>query len=234
MAAPIVPVTYNKNANDFDGGNANPSGQITDFPGGSSQYQLNSFPSGTGGTSAFLTEYTNLAMDRPDLERVEATFKRFNDPTKIQFVKESFQVTSHIDVLDFLNLSSFFHPLQSFSDFQKQTFVIGARSSINLDPGPFDTTNGEISMLMARAFYLPETSPQEQVLFWDYKANNRNVMGQFLVLTGAVKNGYSWYGWDINPYPDWKYQPPANGANGGFTFTNPTPYAVKLSVIIAS
>lgn len=229
-----IPVTYNQNPGDFDGGNSNPTGEIVNFPGGSSQYQLSGFPSATGATSLFVTEYTNLAKIRPDIERIAATFKRFNDPTKIQFVRESFEVTSHIETLDFLNLASFFHPLQSFSDFQKQTFVIGTESSINLDPGPFDATNGEISLLMARAYYLPETSPAEQILFWDYKTTNRNVMGQFLVLTGAVKNGYNWYGWDINPYNSWTQTPPSNGASGGFTFTNPTPYAVKLSVLIAS
>lgn len=229
-----IPVTYNQNPGDFDGGTSKPSGIITDLPGGSSQYQLMPNSPGTGGTAAFLTEYTNLAKIRPDLERVEATFQRFNDPTTIQFVKESFEVINHAERLDFLNLASFFHPLQKFSDFQKQTFVIGPECSINLDPGAFDTTNYEVSMLIARAFYLPETSPAEQILFWDYKSNNRNTMGHFMVLTGAVKNGYSWYGWDVSPFSSWDYQTPANGASGGFLFTNPTPYAVKLSIIIAS
>jgi hypothetical protein len=230
-----IPVTYNQNPGDFDGGSSNPTGNIVDLPGGSSKYQLLANPAGTGGTAnAFLTEYTNLAKIRPDLERVEATFKRFNEPPTIQFVKESFEVISHIETLDFLNLANFFHPIQNFSDFQKQTFVIGPESSVNIDPGDFSTTRDEISMLFARAFYLPETSPPEQILFWDYKANNRNVMGQFMVLTGAVKNGLSWYGWDVNPYPSWQYPIPANGASGGFTFTNPTPYAVKLSILISS
>lgn len=230
-----TPVTYNQNPGDFDGGGSIQTPQVNNFPGGSSEYQLMPNPSASGGTGGqFLTKYTNLAMDRPDLERVEATFKRFNDPTTIQFVKESFDVINHSETLDFINLANFFHPIQTFSDFQKQTFVIGPEASVNLDPGSFDTTKGEISMLFARAYYLPETSPAEQILFWDYKASNRNAMGQFMVLTGAVKDGYNWFGWDINPFSDWQMNVPANGASGGIVFTNPTPYPVKLSVIISS
>lgn len=229
-----IPVTYNTNPGDFDGGSSNPGGNPVNLPGGSSEYQLIPNSSATGGTGYFLTEYTNIARIRPDLERVEATFKRFNEPTRLKFIRESFEVVSHAETLDFLSLSNFFHPLQNFSDFQKQTFVIGPECSANLDPGSFDTTKGQISMLIARAYYLPETSPAEQILFWDYQANNRNAMGHFMILTGAVKNGYPWYGWDVNPFSNWQNVPPANGSEGGFVFTNPTPYAVKLSIIIAS
>jgi phage terminase large subunit-like protein len=59
-------------------------------------------------------------------------------------------------------------------------------------------------------------------------------MGQFMVLTGAVKNGLSWKGWNVDPFSTYDHNGPANITAGGFTFTNPTQWTVKLTIITAN
>jgi hypothetical protein len=211
----------------FDGGTA--SGAGDDFSGGSSTYPAS--PIGqTGGE--FLTNYTNVAKTRADFQRINATFRDFDEPAKLRFIDQSLKVTQQADTLDFLNLTEFFHPLQSFSEYEKQTFVIAPATSANFDSSSFSSTNGEVSMIIARAYYLPEAT--ERNLFWDYKGAERNLMGQFMVLTGAVKNGYSWNGWDLDPFSTYGHTGNANIAEGGLTFTNPTNMNVKLTIIAAS
>jgi hypothetical protein len=217
---------------DFDGGSALSTGDVI-FPGGSASFPLNPME-GTTGPQIFVTKYTNIARTREDLVRVNATFRDFNVQPEIKFTKESFDVVQQAETLDYLNVASFFHPLQSFSDFQKQTFIIGPRNSINLDPSGFEGTLGEASMLMARAFYLPETPIDEKILFWDYRGSGRNLMGQFMVLTGAIKEDSSWKGWDLDPFSTYGHTGSADSANGGFIFTNPTDRNVKLTIITAN
>lgn len=223
-------VDQNNSDLNFDGGSSTGVG-TSSFYGGSSGYPLNPLDGATGG---FYTLYTNIAQTKADLPRIDATFRDFNDPSELKFIKESFRVVQQADTLDFLNLVDFFHPLQSFSDFQKQTFVIGPENSVNIDPSSFDSTNGEVSMIMARAYYLPEAEEDEKVLFWDYKGQTRNIMSQFMVLSGAIKNGYSWKGWDLDPFSTYGHTGPANLGNGGLLFTNPTPNNVKLTIITAN
>ena len=59
-------------------------------------------------------------------------------------------------------------------------------------------------------------------------------MGEFMVLTGAVKNGSQWRGWDVDPFSTYGHTGNANSSDGGFIFTNPTDYNVKLTVIAAN
>lgn len=214
----------------FDGGASTSNGSEYFF-GGSSGYPLSPMEGASGG---FVTRYTNIAQKIQDLARVQATFTRFNQQPDLRFIKESFRVVQKADTLDFLDLASFFHPLQSFSGFQKQTFSIGPENTINLDPGSFDSTLGEASMIMARAYYLPETGADQKLLFWDYKGQSRNTMGEFMVLTGAIKDGYNWHGWDLDPFSTYGHTGGANISNGGISFTNPTSSVVKLVVITAN
>ena len=216
----------------FEGGSAYSTGGDI-FPGGSAGYPLSPME-GVTGPQDFVTTYTNIALKKETLERIDATFKDFNQQPEIKFIKESFNVVQQADTLDFLNLADFFHPLQSFSDFQKQTFIIGPRNSVNIDPSGFEGTLGEASMVMARAYYLPETPADEKVLFWDYKGMGRNTMGQFMVLTGAVKEDAHWKGWDLDPFSTYGHTGPANLSQGGFTFTKPTDNNVKLTIITAN
>lgn len=220
----------NIDINDFDGGSSN-TGNDTFFVGGSAGFALDPLAGSTGG---FNTEYINIAQQVDDLARIEATFKRFNDPTELRFIKESFDVVKQDKTLDILNVVDFFHPLQSFSDYQKQTMVIAPRASANLDPSSFVNTNGEVSMIIARAYYLPETPDESKILFWDYKGTERNIMGELMILTGAIKEGYNWRGWDVDPFSTYGHTGNANSALGGFIFTNPTDYNVKLTVITAN
>ena len=55
-----------------------------------------------------------------------------------------------------------------------------------------------------------------------------------MVLTGAIKNGSQWKGWDVDPFSTYGHTGNANSYNGGFIFTNPTDYNVKLIVIAAN
>ena len=218
--------------NNYVGGDSTQS-QGTQIFGGDSEYVLS--PLGASGpTGGFVTTYMNIALTRPQFRSIEATFQRFNNPTQLKFIRESLRVTQGAETYDSLDLKYFFHPLQAFSNYQKQTIVIYPETSFTLDPGSFTSTNGEISFLIAKAEYLPESEENEQVLFWDYRANNRNIMGKILILTGAIKKDASWKGWDIDPYPDYDHNDNPNSANGGFIFTNPTTKAVKLTIITAN
>ena len=219
------------NSLNFDGGDSGGGG--IDFPGGNSTYAQSPLQgSPTGGL--FITKYTNIAQTQAQFPRVNATFRDFNIQPALRFSEEKIKVTQRAETLDFLNLVSFFHPIQSFSEFQKQTFVINPRSTINLDPFSFTTTNGEVSLIMARAYYLPEATPESMLLFWDYQGNDRNVMGQIMVLSGSVKNSSAWEGWDLNPFTDVNHTDPANISLGGLSFTNPTDLNVKLSILVSS
>jgi hypothetical protein len=222
--------TENQNIDNFDGGSASSAGPVN-FIGGSSLYPTDSLGGSTGG---FDTLYTNIALTYPDLDRVKATFERFNDPTEIKFIKESFTVTKQSQTLNKLDLIDFFHPLQEFSEYQKQSILIGPRSSVNIDAGSFYGTTGEVSMFIAKANYLPESGDNDKILFWDYKTNPRQIMGEIMILTGAVKGGSQWRGWDMDPFSTYGHTGNANSAQGGFIFTNPTDYNVNLTVIAAN
>jgi hypothetical protein len=217
------------NNDNFDGGTSSQIGDIN-LIGGNSEFAI----SPSGSTAGFNVKYTNIAETTPALEIIEATFQRFNDPNEVEFIKESFEVIYQEKTLDKLDVIDFFHPLQSFSNYQKQTFVILPQTSANLDPSSFTSTNGEVSMLIAKAEYLPGTSIEEKVLFWDYKGNQRNIMGEIMILTGAIKEDLSWRGWDVDPFSTYGHTGPANSANGGFIFTNPTDSEVQLTVITAN
>jgi hypothetical protein len=220
--------------NNYDGGSsASPGGNEifggnSGFPIGPGQYPTN------GATGSFKTEYKNIVNTRDQFKLIEATFQRFNEPVGVKFIKESFDVVYQSQVLDFLDVAEFFHPLQDFSNYQKQTIIINPTTSFNLDSGSFTDTNGEISMLIARAEYLPEAANNDRVLLWDYLGSQRNLMGDFMVLTGAIKKGYNWKGWDIDPFSNYAHNGLANSANGGFIFTNPTSMVVKLTIITAN
>lgn len=229
--------------NNYDGGSSSqfPGGDEiygggSNFPIGPNQYPTNQpiqNPLG-GPTGAFNMEYRNIALNKNQFKIIDATFQRFNEPIGLKFIKESFDVVYQSQVLDFLDVAEFFHPLQSFSNYQKQTIVINPATSFNLDPGSFTNTNGEISMLIARAEYLPEAKGDDRILFWDYLASQRNIMGGFMVLTGAIKKGYSWKGWDMDPFSTYDHVDIPNSANGGFIFTNPTSMTVRLTIITAN
>lgn len=220
------------NSLNFDGGNSSGSG--IDLPGGNSTYAQSPLQGSSPTGGLFITQYTNIARTQAQFTRINATFRDFNIQPSLRFSGEKIRVTQRAETLDFLDLVSFFHPIQSFSEFQKQTFVINPRSTINLDPFSFTTTNGEVSLIMARAYYLPEATPESMLLFWDYQGNDRNVMGQIMVLSGAVKNSSAWEGWDLNPFTDVNHTDPANISLGGLSFTNPTDLNVKLSILVSS
>lgn len=217
------------NIPDFDGGNAIPNGM--NLLGGSSSYATN--PQGPSGSN-FLMNYTNVAKIKSDLERVNQTFKEYNDPYELRFIGTSFTVVKKAATADFLNVADFFHPLLDFSEYQKQTFVIGSGSTVNIDPSSFYTTEGVVSFIICRAYYLPESSSDDRVLFWDYLGNTRNIMGDVMILSGAVKEGVSWYGWDLNPFSTVGQTGSPNISQGGLSFTNPTGNSVKLIIITAS
>lgn len=218
-------------AYNFDGGSASNTVFNQTVAGGSAGYALSPVQGASGG---FVTQYTNIALNKGYLPRIDATFRDFNDQPELRFIKESFRVVRKADTLDTVNVSDFFHPLQSFSNFQKQTFTIGPNNSANLDPSNFDDTLGEVSMIIARAYYLPEASPNQRLLFWDYRNTGRNPMGEIMILTGAVKNGAYWKGWNVDPFSTEDHTDNPDISIGGFTFSNPTQYSVKLTILIAN
>jgi hypothetical protein len=218
-----------QNINNFGGGDSSSAGGSILSGGGAD------FTTEPGASGGFKTEYKNIAPNETlGMDVVNATFKRFNDPSKLRFIKSSFEVIKGHETLDLIDLSTFFHPLQSFSDIEKQTMVIGSMTSVNMSPSSFGNTKGEVSLIIARAYYLPESELDERVLFWDYLGSQRNIMGKFMVLTGAVKDGYVWKGWDVDPFLTYNHAEPANNGLGGLIFSNPTPHNVKLVVIIAN
>ena len=222
------------NANDdilnIDGGNA--SGQGSEISGGNSEYPLN--PQGQGSTGGFFTKYTNIALISKDLKRINATFRRFNDQPKVKFIKEYYSVIRKEETMDKISLSDFFHPIQSFSDYQKQTIVIDPLTTINLDPSAFYSTEGEVSLIVAKAEYLPEADNNERMLFWDYGNTPRKIMGSIMILSGSIKNGSAWHGWDVDPFSDYSHSTPADINEGGISFTNPTEKTVKLTILTAN
>jgi hypothetical protein len=216
----------------WDGGEA-PStpdpGFSTTYSGGSDAYGL------TPGASASLgIRYRNVATIRDQIKIVGLTLRDYNDPREIKFFNTGFNVKYQSAVEERIDVTDFFHPLQNFSSWQKQTVLLSPLSSINLDPGDFENTNGEISFLMVKPVYSPEASVEERVCFWNYKSSKRFLIGPLLVLTGAVKDGYNWKGWSTNPFPSELQSGQPNPALGGFIFSNPTNKSIKLIILTAS
>ena len=85
--------------------------------------------------------------------------------------------------------------------------------------------------MMVQAEYLPHlTVDPFNVIYWNYKNSPRYVMGEFMVLTGAVKTSGPWEGWQVDPSLD----PDYDGITPGFVFTNPTDYTVRISILTSN
>jgi hypothetical protein len=187
----------------------------------------------TGQTGPWNTKYTLIANNPGSLRRINLTFSNYNDPREVRIFQSSLNVTYQAEIDEKLNLSEYFHPLQSFSSYQKQTFVISPDSSINLDPGNFDSTLGEVSLFIARAYYNADVEDDQRLLYWHYNAGLRYIMSDMMMLTGQVKPDSSWKGWQTMSILD--EQNEFNGSEtGGFVFSNPTEYPVKLIILTAS
>jgi hypothetical protein len=186
-----------------------------------------------GQTGPFETQYTLIANDEGSMRRVNLTFSNYNDPHQVRLFQSSLNVTYHASIDETLDLSEFFHPLQSFSGYQKQTFVIAPDTSINLDPGEFDTTLGEVSLLLAKAEYYADATDDQRLLYWHYNSGRRYIMSEMMMLTGQVKPDASWKGWQTLPNID-EQVGYTGAATGGFVFSNSTEYSVKLTILTAS
>jgi len=209
----------------YDGGNASNDSRLFVEDGDSTSI----LP--PGGSADFLVDYAIIAVNKTGLRRVNLTFADFNDPHNVRFYNSAVNVAWQKATEETLNLVSFFHPIQSYTNYQKQTFNLAARSSINFDIGNFDETYGEVSLLMAQAEYLPHLVEDPfNILYWNYKNSPRYAMGEFMVLTGAVKTTSNWYGWQVDP----SLEPDYDGITPGFVFTNPTDYTVRLTILTAN
>lgn len=182
-------------------------------------------------SAEFKVDYAIIAVSKTALRRVNLTFANFNDPHNVRFYNTAINVAWQKYTEETLNLVSFFHPIQSFSNYQKQTFNLAPLSSINFDIGNFDETYGEVSLLMAQAEYLPHlVEDPYNILYWNYKNSPRYAMGQFMTLSGAVKTSSNWKGWQVDP----SLEPEYDGITPGFVFTNPTDYTVRLTILTAN
>lgn len=186
-----------------------------------------------GITANFDTRYTLVALDEAGLNRVNLTFSDFNDPYYLSFYNTQMNVSWQAETLASLDLADFFYPVQSFSGYQMQTFVISPNTSINLDQGDFDSTLGEVGLLVARAQFNADATEDERMLYWQYGGYDRHIMADFMMLSGQVKNQQVWKGWQTsnNVSSEIGY---TGAATGGFIFSNPTEYNVKLMVLTAS
>jgi hypothetical protein len=210
----------------YDGGNASDESILTLADSNTGQ---NIFT--PGGSAEFKVDYAIIAPNPTALRRVNLTFANFNDPVNVRFYNTALNVAWQKYTEETLNLVSFFHPIQNFSNYQKQTFNIPARTTINFDIGNFDETFGEVSLIMVQAEYLPHlTADPYNVIYWNYKNSPRYVMGEFMVLTGAVKTSGNWQGWQVDP----SLEPGYDGITPGFVFTNPTDYTVRISILTAN
>ena len=218
-----------QNSQNYDGGNSLTTSFSGDVGGGNYSQVT------TPGACTFTARYKNVALTRDQLPLIDWTFRYKNQPAVGRFFKSSFNVCLQSDVTETINLSSFFHPFQSFSSYQKQTFVIDPQNTIDIDSGNFANTGNEVSFIFARAYYLPTATESEKVLFWDYSGSERYPMGQIMCLSGAIKFGTPWRGWDINPFVNLGHTgPSANLSIGGISFSNPTGLPVKIVVITAN
>lgn len=217
------------NNTDFDGGSSSSSG-ASDVQGG------NVNPVFVPGVCSFTTRYKNIAKTREQLAIVNWTFKYKNDPYKLRFYNSGFNVQQQSQVVESINLGSFFQPLLVFSTFQKQTFVIAPDTTISVDPGDYSETANQAAFIFARAYYLPEAESPEKFLLWDYGGDERYPMGEIMALSGAVKQSVNpWAGWNMSPFVNPGHTGPIyNPDLGGISFSNITSKPVKLVVITSN
>ena len=210
----------------YDGGNASDESGL--YLADSSKAENIFIP---GGSADFLVDYAIIAPNKTALRRVNLTFANFNDPVNIRFYNTALNVSWQKFTEVTLDLVSFFHPLQNFSNYQKQTFNIPARTTVNFDTGNFDETYGEASLIMVQAEYLPHLVDDPfNLIYWNYKNSPRYVMGEFMVLSGAVKTSGNWKGWQVDP----SLEPGYDGITPGFVFTNPTNFSVRITILTAN
>ena len=69
-----------------------------------------------GGSAEFLVDYAIIAPNKTALRRVNLTFADFNDPVNVRFYNTALNVSWQKYTEETLNLSSFFHPIQNFSN----------------------------------------------------------------------------------------------------------------------
>jgi hypothetical protein len=221
---------------------ANIGDSLEIYGGGSSQSATGGVPFGlgdsnpalrTGQTGPFNTQYTLIANNEGSLRRVNLTFSNYNDPHEVRLFQTSLNVAYQANVEEKLDLGEFFHPLQSFSSYQRQTFVISPDTSVNLDPGEYDTTLGEVSLLLAKADYYADATKDQRLLYWHYNGGRRYIMSEMMMLTGQVKPDASWKGWQTLPNID-EQVGYTGAATGGFVFSNPTEYPIQLTILTAS
>jgi hypothetical protein len=197
--------------------------------GGSDQFAL-----APGASASTDIVYRNVAQNRDQIKIVGLTFRDYNDPREFKFFNTAWNISYQAQTEETVDVSSFFHPIQSFSSWQKQTVVLAPLSSINLDPGDFDNTKGEISFMLVKPIYNPAANEEERVCFWNYKGTHRFLIGSILILSGSIKDGYKWKGWSVSPFPDDLQSGDPDPSLGGFIFSNPTDLSVKLIILTAS
>lgn len=214
---------------DFDGGSSSSTGS-SDIQGGFVN------PVFVPGVCSFTVRYKNIAQTRDQLAIVNWTFKYKNDPYKLRFYNSGFNVQQQSQVVESINLESFFQPLLVFSTFQKQTFVIAPDTTVSIDPGDYSETANEAAFIFARAYYLPDVGASEKFLLWDYGGDERYPMGEIMALSGAVKQSVnSWAGWNMSPFAYYGHTGPIyNPDLGGISFSNITDNPVKLVVITSN
>lgn len=220
------PTGYISGSNlNYDGGSSMDSSAIV-ISGSNSDYVMT-----PGGSSDFKIDYTLIAKDKSGLRSLGLTLRDYNDPREVRFYNTAINVAWQDVTEESVDLRYFFHPLQEFSSYLTQTFSIAPLTSFNLDYGSFELTNGEVSLLMTQAEYMPQATDDERILYWNYKGSPRYVMGDFMTLSGAVKEGTIWRGWEIDPFVE-----PLNAFvnQGGIVFTNPSNYTVKIKTLIAN
>lgn len=216
----------------WEGGSSpdNPQpGLTTTLYGGDDEHGL--VPGASASTDI---RYRNVATIREQIKIVGLTLQDYNDPREIRFYNTAFNIAYQAQTEEKVDVTNFFHPLQNFSSWQKQTVILSPLSSINLDPGDYENTKGEISFMLVKPVYSPEATLEEQVCFWNYKQSQRFLIGPLLVLSGAIKNGYNWKGWSVSPFPDELQTGSPDPTLGGFIFSNPTNKTVKLIILTAS
>jgi len=118
---------------------------------------------------------------------------------KIVFEGAFLKIIMGSQVLDTVDLSSFFHPsLDCGGSFKKKVYV-AANSNYKLYGGNIAQDQGEVSLIIVRVKYDKSLTEGEKLITVSYKGSTFSIKN-IMFLTGKTLPNEKYQGWDLEPF----------------------------------
>ena len=161
---------------------------------------------------------------------------------KIIFEGSFLKIVMGSQVLDSVDLSSFFHPASQNGGSFKKNFFISPGSTYTLYGGNVAQDQGEVSMIVMRVKYDSSLTETQKVINIEYEGKILPCKNIFFV-TGKTLDHAKYHGWDLEP---WDGSVPSPGFSpvlspmpsspdltfGGILINNPTLKEIEVEILV--